>query len=240
MYKGIYIAASGAILKQAQLDVVTQNIANANTTGYKKDSLSFKEFLLQKDAGEVQDGRTMSELSSFKTDLTNGIVIRTGNPLDIAVEGNGLIALDGDRYTRRGDLRKNSEGYLTTHNGTKIMGSGGPILLPEGSVDIDAEGKISVMETGGNIPTEIDTIKIMDFGPDAEITKTGDGQFTVNGSGTQVTSGVKQGYLESSNVDPVKEMVHMIETMREYESYQKIIQVFDDASAKVNNDMGRL
>jgi flagellar basal-body rod protein FlgG len=240
MYKGIYIAASGAILKQAQLDVVTQNIANANTTGYKKDSLSFKEFLLQKEAGDIQDGRTMSELSSFKTDLTNGIVIRTGNPLDIAIEGNGLIALDGDRYTRRGDLRKNSEGYLTTHNGAKIMGSGGPILLPEGSVDIDAEGKISVMEAGGNKPTEIDTIKIMDFGPNAEITKAGDGQFTVSGSGTQVTSGVKQGYLESSNVDPVKEMVHMIETMREYESYQKIIQVFDDASAKVNNDMGRL
>jgi len=240
MYKGIYIAASGAILKHNQLDVITQNIANANTTGYKKDGLSFQEYLLQKQTGAMQDGRSMSEFSDFKTDLTNGTLVKTGNPLDIAVEGNGLIALDGDRYTRRGDLKVNSEGYLTTHDGTKVLGEGGPMLLPEGPVDIDADGKVSVTEVDSTVPTEIDTIKIMDFGPNAKIIKTGDGQLTVNGSGTQVTSAVKQGYLESSNVDPVLEMVHMIETMREYESYQKMIQSLDQATAKVNNEMGRL
>lgn len=240
MYKGIYIAASGATLKQMQLDVVTQNIANANTTGYKRDSLTFKEYLLPNNSGAVQDGRAMSELAAYKTDLSNGTVFRTGNPLDIAVDGNGLIALDGDRYTRRGDLKKNSDGYLTTSNGIKVIGSGGPILLPDGSIDIDSQGKISVMEPGSTVPTEVDTIKIMDFGPDADITKEGDGQFVVNGNGTQVTSGVQQGYLEGSNVDPVKEMVHMIETMREYESYQKIIQTLDDSAGNVNNNLGRL
>src|SRR3990172_10854022 len=139
MYKGIYIAASGAILKQAQLEVVSQNIANANTSGYKKDSLSFKDYLFQADAGAWADGRAMAEHSSSKTDMSNGPIIRTGNPLDIAVEGDGLIALEGDRYTRRGDLKKNSEGYLTTQSGTKVLGTGGPISLPSDSISINID-----------------------------------------------------------------------------------------------------
>jgi flagellar basal-body rod protein FlgF len=242
MYKGIYIAASGAILKQTELEVATQNLANANTAGYKKDTISFKEYLFQTEAPAMPDGRAMSDYSDFKTDFSNGMIVKTGNSLDIAIDGNGLIALEGDRYTRRGDLKKDREGYLTTSDGKKVMGNGGPILIPEDSIEIsiDTEGKISVIEEGSTTPIEIDVIKVMDFGPDATITKSGDGLLTVSGNGTPVTSGVQQGYLEKSNVDTVKEMVRMIQIMREYESYQKIIQSFDDSTAKVNNDMGRL
>jgi flagellar basal body rod protein FlgG len=214
-------------------------MANANTTAYKRDGISFKEHLFQTTA---QDGRAMSDYSSFKTDFSNGTIVKTGNPLDIAIDGNGLIALEGNRYTRRGDLKKDNEGYLTTHDGVKIQGTSGPILLPADSlsIDIDLEGKVSAMQPGSSTPVEIDTIRIMDFGQEADIVKTGDGQFTVSGTGTQAAASVKQGYLEMSNVDTVKEMVRMIETMREYESYQKVIQVFDEATAKVNNEMGRL
>jgi flagellar basal-body rod protein FlgG len=242
MYKGIYIAASGAILKQAELDVATQNLANANTTAYKKDIISFKEYLFQTEAGTAPDGRAMSDYSDFKTDFTNGTIVQTGNTLDIAIDGNGLIALEGDLYTRRGDLKKNREGYLTTFDGKKVMGNGGPIMIPEDSVkiDIDSEGKVSVIQSGSTTPVEIDTMKIMDFGPDAVITKAGNGQLMVSGNGTPATSVVMQGYLEKSNVDTVKEMVRMIGIMREFESYQKIIQSFDDSTAKVNNEMGRL
>ena len=239
MYKGIYIAASGMILKQTQLEVTTQNLANANTTGYKKDNVSFKEYLFQ-EAGAVPDGRAMSDYSAFKTDFSNGGVFKTGNPLDIAVDGNGLIALEGGRYTRRGDLKKNSEGYLTTSDGTKVLGTGGPILIPADTteISIDLEGKVSVMQPGSTIPSELDTIRIADFGPDAIITKTGNGQFTASGPSTSSTSGVKQGYLEASNVETIKEMVAMIAMMREYESYQKVIQTFDDAAANVNTTWG--
>jgi flagellar basal-body rod protein FlgF len=242
MYKGIYIAASGAILKQTELDVATQNIANANTAGYKKDTISFKEYLFQTEAASMPDGRAMSDYADFKTDFSNGTIVKTGNSLDIAIDGNGLIALEGDRYTRRGDLRKDREGYLTTHNGVKVMGSGGPILIPEDSIEIniDSEGKISVIQAGSTTPVELDTIKIMDFGPEAVVSKAGDGQLTVSGNGTPTKSVVMQYYLEKSNVDTVKEMVRMIQIMREYESYQKIIQSFDDSTAKVNNEMGRL
>ena len=242
MYKGIYIAASGAVLKQTELDVVTQNMANANTTGYKKDSVSFKEYLFQTAAGATPDGRAMSDYADFKTDFSSGTIVQTGNSLDVAIDGNGLIALEGDRYTRRGDLKKNREGYLTTFDGRKIMGNGGPILIPDDTVkiNIDYEGKISVIQAGNTTPIELDTIKILDFGPDAVITKAGDGQLIVSGNGTPTTSVVMQEYLEKSNVDTIKEMVHMIQLMREYESYQKIIQSFDDSTAKVNNEMGRL
>lgn len=242
MYKGIYIAASGAILKQTQLEVVSQNIANANTSGYKKDSLSFKEYLVQTEAGSSPDGRAMAELSSSNTDRSNGTIIRTGNPLDIAIDGSGLIALEGGRYTRRGDLKKNSDGYLTTQGGIKVLGAGGPISLPSDSteISIDADGKVSAIQPGSTLPTEIDTIQVVEFGKDVKVSKAGDGEFIASAPGTPSPSGVKQGYLEMSNVDTIKEMVHMIETMREFESYQKMIQMFDAAAAKVNNDLGRL
>ncbi len=243
MYKGIYIAASGAVLKQTQLEVITQNIANANTAGYKKDAIAFRDYLFQKEAATEPDGRVMSDYGSSKTDLTSGNAVKTGNVLDIAVEGNGFIALEGDRYTRRGDLKKNSDGFLTTYDGIKVLGSGGPISLPADSmqISIDLEGKVSVLQAGSSLPVEIDTIKIVDFGPDANLVKTGNGLFTANGAaGTTATAAVKQGYLETSNVDIVKEMVAMIEAMREFETYQKAIHIFDNATSKVTNELGRL
>jgi flagellar basal-body rod protein FlgG len=242
MYKGIYIAASGAVLMQTQLEMISQNIANANTAGYKKDTLSFKDHLLQTGAGVDPDGRDMSDYSGSKIDLSNGTIIKTGNTLDVAIEGDGFIELEGNRYTRRGDLKKSSDGYLTTHDGIKVMGTGGPISLPEDSVEIniDLEGKVSVVQAGNTLPTEIDTIKIMNFGPDAAMNKAGDGMFTFSNEGTQSTATIKQGYVETSNVDSVKEMVRMIETMREFESYQKAIQMFDNATSKVTNQLGSL
>ncbi len=242
MYKGIYIAASGAVLKQTQLEVITQNMANANTTGYKKDSISFTDYLFQAQAGAAPDGRTMSDYSALKTDFSNGTMVKTGNSLDIAVDGAGLIALEGGKYTRRGDLKKDSEGYLSTHDGVKVLGGGGPILLPADAteISIDLEGKISIMQPGSSIPSEVDTIRIVEFDPAAQKSRIGSGQFTVTGSEITSTSGVKQGFLETSNVEAVKEMVRMIESMREFESYQKIIQVFDETTAKVNNELGRL
>jgi flagellar basal-body rod protein FlgF len=242
MYKGIYIAASGAVLKQAQLEVITQNLASANTTGYKKDGISFKEYLLPQDPSGAADGRVMSEYSAMKTDFSNGTSLRTGNPLNISIDGPGLIALEGDRYTRRGDLARSQDGYLTTGDGIKVLGTGGPINLPEGDIVIDQMGKVSVIGNGliSEAPIEVDTIKILDFSQNGTVTKTGNGLYTAVGDGTQVGTGVHQGYLESSNVDTVREMVHMIEGMREFETYQKVIQAFDQAAAKVNNDLGRL
>jgi flagellar basal-body rod protein FlgF len=235
MYKGIYIAVSGAILKQTQLDILSQNLANTNTVGYKKDNMSFQEYLMpQETSGPGPDGRSMTELSAVTTDFANGTSVKTMGPLDVALEGKGFLSLEGNRYTRRGDLKKSADGYLTTFDGVKVLGSAGPIKLPDGKVEITEQGVISVNDA------EIGRLKIVDFKDTAQLEKAGDGMFTTNEKTIPASAGVKQGYIEGSNVDPIKEMVRMIETLREFETYQKAITTFDDATAKVTNDLGRL
>lgn len=243
MNKGIYIAASGAMLKQTQLDVISQNIANVNTTGYKKAAISFRDYLIpQEHAATTPDGRVMSDFSEITTDFSSGTLMKTGNPLDVAIEGEGFFALEGGSYTRRGDLKKDRDGYLTTSDGTKVLGDGGPIQIPADSIElnIDSEGKVSVMQPGSSLPSEIDTIKIVNFGPDANLSFTGNGKYIATGDGTRSTATLNQGYREASNVESVTEMIRMIESMREFESYQKVIQTFDELSSKVNNDLGRV
>lgn len=235
MYKGIYIALSGAVLKQAQMEVISQNLANADTVGYKKRGVLFKDHLLSQGmATAMPDGRAMTDLSLFTTDFSSGNLVKTGNPLDIAVDGKGFVALEGDRYTRRGDLKRDDDGYLVTYQGLKVMGAKGPIQLPKGKVEIGEKGEVSVKGT------KIDSIRIVEFQRTDNLDKVSDSVFTSADAPIESSGWVKQGFLESSNVDVIKEMVRMIETLREYEAYQKAIHSFDDASAKLTNDMGRV
>ena len=234
MNKGIYIALSGAVLKHSQMDVISQNLANAASVGYKKDKIAFKEYLMPSSNVNYQpDGRAMSSFSSLKTDFSPGELVRTGNSLDIAIDGNGFMALDGKRYTRRGDLKRGNDGYLTTFNGIKVLGKNGPVRLPDGKIEINGAGDITVNGT------LTDSLKIVEF-PDAEdLSKVGDGIFLAKKEGVKANTNVRQSYLEASNVDVIREMVGMIESLREFESFQKAIQVFDEASSKINNELGR-
>ncbi|NWF52956.1 MAG: flagellar hook basal-body protein [Nitrospirae bacterium] len=234
MHKGIYIALSGAVLKYAQMEILSHNIANADTIGYKRDDVSFKDYLIPQDIVNNQpDGRAMSYFSKFRIDMSSGVHVKTGSLLDVAIEGNGFIVLEGNRYTRRGDFKKDREGYLTTQNGIKVMGQKGPIKLPEGEVEISQSGDISV---NGN---KIDSLKIVDFKQTEDITKAGGDIFFSKGRPVNAKAIVKQGYVEKSNVGVVKEMVGMIEMLREFEMFQKAIQYFDEAQGKVTNEIGR-
>ncbi|MEW6569695.1 MAG: flagellar hook-basal body protein [Nitrospirota bacterium] len=235
MSKGIYIALSGAVLKNAQIESISQNLANANTTGYKKDTISFKDYLIPQEVISFEpDGRVMSYISTIMTDFSPGNFVKTGNLLDIAIDGNGFIALEGNRYTKRGDLKRDKEGYLKTFNDIKVLGNSGPIKLPEGNIEISATGDISV---NGE---PVDSIKIVNFPQKDNLLKVGDGIFFSKEKGIEQNAEVKQAHLETSNVEVVKEMVQMIETLREFEAFQKVIQTFDEASAKVNNEIGRV
>lgn len=235
MNKAIYIALSGAVLRQLQMDVISQNLANADTTGYKKDKISFNDYLVPSDLTNPDpELKAMSFHSPLMTDFSDGNLVKTGNSLDIAIEGKGFIALEGGRYTRRGDLKKDRDGYLTTHNGIKVMGDKGPIRLPDGIVEISPSGSISVNKV------VIDVIKLVDFSNIQSLSKAGESIFLSTEPGIKANAEVRQGYLETSNVSVIKEMVKMIQTLREYETYQKAIQTFDEAAAKINNEMGRL
>jgi flagellar basal-body rod protein FlgF len=234
MDKAIYIALSGAILKHSQMEIISQNLANAASVGYKKDKISFKDYLLSGNSeSDLSDGRTMSQVSAIKTDFSEGNIIRTGNTLDIAIDGNGFIALEGDRYTRRGDLKRSNDGYLTTFNGIKVLGSSGPINLPPGNIQITNTGDVLVNGVQTN------TMKIVEFASTDNLKKMGEGVFSTQDQGVKSNSLVKQTYLEASNVDVIREMVSMIDALREFESYQKAIQAFDEATDKVNNELGR-
>jgi flagellar basal-body rod protein FlgG len=235
MYKGIYLALSGAIAKQRQLEIISQNLSNTDTEGYKKDKISFKEYLLSQRSGikDGFDGRTMTDLSTVTFDLSNGNLIRTENPLDIALNGSGFISLEGDQYTRNGNLMIDNNGYLVTHSGIKVFGNSGPIQIPQGEIEIEPYGNINV---DGNY---IAKLNIVDFN-DSSLIKKGENIFKTNQKGIQSTALVQQGYLESSNVNAIREMVYMINTLRDFEAYQKAIKAFDEATAKITNEMGMI
>ena len=235
MEKGIYTALSGAIYKDTQMEVIAQNLANVNTVGYKRDTVAFKDYLIPKDTvNSKPDEMVMTYISDLKTDFSSGNIIKTGNPLDVAIDGDGFIALEGKRYTRRGDFKKDSEGYLTSSDGTKVIGNRGPIYLPDGVVQINEKSDIYVNDL------RIDSIKIIDFENKEGLKKVGNSSFFADNDGTKSKALLKQGYIETSNVDVVKEMVRMIVALREFEAHQKAIQTFEAAVSKVNNEIGRL
>jgi flagellar basal-body rod protein FlgG len=236
VYKGIYIAASGALMKQKQMEVISNNLANADTTGFKKDGVTFKKYLMSEHNGIEQagDGRAMTYYDETFTDHSHGGIIQTGNPLDVALDGNGFFALEGDKYTRRGDFKLDAEGFLSTKNGEKVLGVGGPIQIIGNDVSIGSKGEIKV---DGQI---INAIRVVDFQSYKELVKTGDSIYTTAQEATPARVNVAQGFKEMSNVNVVKEMTEMINTFREYESYQKLIQSFDEATGKVTNEMARV
>ncbi len=236
MYKGIYIALSGSVLKQGQLDVLSNNIANANTVGFKKERSSFREFLVSGISGapESDDGRAMTDLSEVKTDFGAGNQFATGNSLDVAIDGKGFLSLEGGRYTRKGDLRVGKDGFLVTQAGRRVLGSDGPIQLPPGKADILPTGEVRVDGT------TIGTLRVVDFEDSGALAELSDGEYATAQPPVPSAAAVAPGHLEASNVEVVKEMVQMISTLREFEMYQKAIKAFDDAAARVNGEMAKV
>jgi len=235
MYKGIYIALSGAVLKRRNMDLFAQNIANVNTPGYKKERISFKDYIVPADnkTGLAEDGRVMADLSKSVIDFSSGTILRTGNPLDLAINGEGFFALEGGRYTRNGNFMISSDGYLTTKDGVKVLGDGGPIAVQGSSIDVSTSGEVIVDET------PVGKVKIVDFPDSGSLKKLSGGMFATEETGETVNSQVNQGFLEQSNVNAIQEMVQMLAATREFESYQKLIHSFDEASSKAINELGK-
>jgi flagellar basal-body rod protein FlgG len=217
------------------METISQNLANADTIGYKKDQITFQDYLIPQDAfSYAPDGRAMSYVSAFRTDLSAGNLVKTGNLFDIAIEGKGFIALEGNRYTRKGDLKKDSKGYLTTQNNIKVLGEKGPIQLPDGTLQINESGDVFVNEE------KVDSLRIVDIKKSENLIRAGGDIFFLKDKPSKTKGVVKQGHLEKSNVEIVKEMVRMIEMFREFESFQKAIQFFDDAQAKATNEIAKI
>jgi flagellar basal-body rod protein FlgF len=173
------------------------------------------------------------------TDFTQGGLQRTGNPLDVAINGEGFFSIQtpgGIQYTRQGSFTIDSDGVLITQDGYPVLGEGGSLTLEEGTIEIDTDGTISV---DGD---EVGRLQVTDFVDPQVLKKTGISRFVAtreNAGGRQAEDvSLRQGFIESSNVNPVKAMTEMIETSRMFEAYQKVITTADEANAKSIQDVG--
>ncbi len=232
MDQGIYTAAAGAKTMEERLAVISNNIANSNTTGFKKDAIAFEQYMRELDTEGLFPGQYSAVpvdviSQQYYIDTTQGGYQETGNPLDMALMGDGFFVVntaDGPRYTRSGAFQLSAEGLLTTAQGYTVQGEGGEIALAGGHVTVDDAGNVLL---DGAV---IDRLQVVDI-QGADLERAGQGLFKVRDGAAPAaveTPQVKQGALESSNVEPVSEMVNLINTQRTYESFQKVIKSYSD------------
>ncbi|MCG6552314.1 MAG: flagellar basal-body rod protein FlgF [Candidatus Magnetominusculus sp. LBB02] len=239
MYKGSYIAASGMVVKQRQMDLVSNNLANSATFGYKQDRVSFKDVYVSEINGVKQQGdqRDMTNTDVYYTDQSEGAFQSTGNPLDVAISGDGYFSVEGNKYTRAGNFSLDTDGYIVTKSGDRVLGANGPIQIQTGNIQdiqIGQDGAISVNNQA------VDKFSVVTFADKKNLAKQGNNFFVSKDEPLESTAQVNQGVIESSNVNVIQEMVTMIELLREYETQQKVVQTFDDATAKVTGSMATL
>ncbi len=248
MYGAIYTAASGALAQEKRLTVLANNISNINTAGFKKDISVFKVLDANGDTtvNPIAEGNSPVEANAplylqyrTATDFSPGPVKKTDNPFDLAQEGNGFFCVqtpEGMRYTRNGHFTLDPQGLLVTRDGYTVIGDGGEISIDGQNFAVDIQGNISVDGA------QVDKLRVVEFADPLVLKKVGDTLFATTDPDAIPDSPelikVRQGYLELSNVDPVRMMTEMIEVLRGYESYQKAIRALDDASAKSINEVG--
>jgi flagellar basal-body rod protein FlgG len=251
MFRSLHAAATGMTAQETKLDTIANNLANANTTGYKRREAEFEDLLYQNlrapavnAAGaaapvgaQVGAGvRVVATSSSF----SQGPIQQTGNPLDLAIEGNGFLAVtrrDGDiAYTRSGALKVDAQGRVTTSDGMAIEP---PITVPTDAtaITVSPDGIVSAVTAGQRAPTQLGQLQIVTF-PNADgLTSLGHNLYTASASSGEPTSGppgelgrgtILQGALEGSNVEVVNEMVALIRTQRAYELNSKIVSAADE------------
>ncbi len=257
MINSLWIAKTGMEAQQTQLDVISHNLANVSTTGYKRANAVFEDLIYQ---NLRQVGADTSEQSQLPTGLHLGLGVRTvatsrsfaqgslqqsGNSLDVAIKGNGFFQInqpDGTiAYTRDGSFEVDSQGRLVTSSGMTVA-NGITIPITAQSVSISASGAVSVVLPGNSAPQPVGNIALANFINPAGLEPTGQNLFIETAAsgqpqtGTPGTNGmgtVMQSFLETSNVNVVQELVTMIQTQRAYEMNSKAVQTSDQMLQKL-------
>ncbi len=232
-------AMRGAMARQAS---IANNLANANTIGFRAEIANAETRWIK---GDTFDTRAQASEQVIAADMAQGAITQTGNPLDVAMNGDALLGVQGadgsEAYTRRGDLKVSDSGLLTTGDGLPVLGEGGPITLPElSSVSIAQDGSIWGVPQGGDpaSPQQIDKLKLVSP-VGSSIAKGKDGLFReVNGGALpdDPLATVTAGSVEGSNVNATTALVQMIEASRAYETQVKMIDTakqLDDGGASL-------
>ena len=258
MINSLWIAKTGMEAQQTQLDVISHNLANVSTTGFKRNNAVFEDLIYQH---LRQVGANTTEQNQLPTGLHLGLGVRTvatsrnfsqgnlqqsNNSLDVAINGNGFFSVtmpDGTLgYTRDGSFQLDAQGRLVTSSGLPVANG---ITIPPGttSITIDASGAVSALVPGNTAPQPMGQLAMSSFINPAGLEPLGQNLFRESAAsgqpqeGTPGTNGLgmmKQGYLETSNVNVVQELVTMIQTQRAYEMNSKAISTSDQMLAKLN------
>jgi flagellar basal-body rod protein FlgG, Gram-negative bacteria/flagellar basal-body rod protein FlgF len=259
MIRSLFIAATGMEAQNTNIDVIANNLANVNTTGYKRSRADFQELI-------YQDIKTPGTLSAEGAMIPSGIqlglgvkpvavqkiflqgdFVQTGNNLDLVIEGEGFFQIsepDGTvAYTRAGAFKMDNEGRIVTSDGYPLDPS---ITIPANtqSITVGSDGKVTVIQAGNKKPVEIGQIELARFinpgglmavGKSLFVPTASSGDATTANPGTEGLGTIQQGYLEMSNVNIVEEMVNMIVSQRAYEINSKAVQASDEMLQIANN-----
>ncbi|HVC21278.1 MAG TPA: flagellar basal-body rod protein FlgG [Vicinamibacterales bacterium] len=259
MIRALYTAASGMNAEQENIDNIANNLANVNTTGFKKTRVEFEDLVYQQtqlpgtpttpsDQAPVglEIGLGTRPVATAR-DFSAGSLTQTSNPLDVAIQGQGFLQVelpDGTTgYTRAGDLQMSGTGELVTNEGYPIIPS---ITIPSNatSIAISADGIVSVALPGQSAAQQVGTLQLANFQNPAGLQATGGNLFTATtASGDPITDvpgnnglgTLQQGFLEDSNVSVVEEMVNMIMGQRAYEANTRVVKAADEMLQQVNN-----
>ena len=258
MINSLWIAKTGMTAQQTQLDVISHNLSNVSTTGFKRNNAVFEDLIYQ---NLRQVGANTTEQNQLPTGLHLGLGVRTvatsrnftqgslqetKNSLDVAINGNGFFEVtmpDGTiGYTRDGSFQVDAQGRVVTSSGLPVANG---ITVPQGatSISISADGVVSAIVAGNTQPQQLGSLAMSSFINPAGLEPVGQNLFKESAAsgqpqqGTPGTNGlgfIKQGFLESSNINVVEELVNMIQTQRAYEMNSKAIQTSDQMLAKLS------
>ena len=244
MLRSLYIASTGMLAQREKMDIVTNNIINVDTTGYKKDTLitrSFKDMMIQSMNGQdIGPLNTGIHVDDVVTSFVQGNLEQTDRLTDVALEGDGFFVVNtpaGVRFTRDGAFAVSSDGYLVNSEGNYIQGTNGSIFVGRGEFTINEQGYVTV-----NGQT-VNRLLLVTFENLTGLEKAGSNMFAQGSAGApQLAAGckVKQGYLEASNVDMAEEMVTMVELNRAYQVNQRVLTMLDQSLGKTVNEVGKV
>lgn len=247
MIRGLYSAASGMLAEADRIDVISNNLANVNTAGFKKDvavTKDFAEILITR----VNDGNDTPVIGGMGTGVVvdevatihaAGTIKTTGNDFDLAIEGKGFFTVQtpqGIRYTRNGTFAKSTQGELVTSDGYRVLGENGPIIINGGKMTVGTDGRVLVDDV------EVGQLRMRDFGDEKQLAKEGASLYTAPAGqqGQPFSGSIKQGALEMSNVNVISDMVNMIANYRNYEINGKVVQAHDQLLGKAANEVGKV